>query len=394
MDDSTVPSNFPPDPAPDRSLPSQPFHGESLPLQPPPPFSSFYAMTFGQTLERILHLLRAHWKPFLGIGLLPVGFLFAFQSLFFFATYLAGAFAHPNPRLNTPVLLWTVLPAGLLLLPVLLLVYGLYYGASTYASLQADHGLKITVGEALGHSWSRIGRYLWLTLLRGLIIAIPMFVILLIFLIASPFLVLGHSVTANPALVFLLVPIGALLFLGGLVYSIYISLRLSLAFSACVQENLTARQSITLSGALTRGAKGRIFLVVLVIYAISYVCLMAAYTLMGILIFAVGAFANLGDLQHASPLAIAMIALASLFSLAVFFLWMGLLLPAYSIAFARPLPRSVPTQKPSCLGALLSPVSRRSLSPDRAGRRTRCAPGARPSPIAPSHSFIHHPLLL
>ena len=335
MDDSTVPSKFPPDPAPGRSLPNHPFHGESQPLQPPPPYSSFYGMTFGQTLERILHLLRVHWKPLLGIGLLPVGFLFAFQSLFFFATYLAGAFAHPNnPRLNTPVLLWTVLPAGLLLLPVLLLVYSLYYGASTYASLQADHGLKVTLGDALGHSWSRIGRYLWLTLLRGLIIAIPMIVILLVFLIASPFLVLGHSVTASPALVFLLVPIGALLFLGGLVYSIYISLRLSLAFSACVQENLTARQSITLSGALTRGAKGRIFLVVLVVYAISYACLMTAYTLIGILVFAVGAITSLGDLQHASPWAIALIALAGLFSLAVFFLWMALLLPAYSIAFA------------------------------------------------------------
>jgi hypothetical protein len=334
MDDSTVPSKFPPDSAPDRSLPTQPLHGESLPLQPPPPYPSFYGMTFGQTLERILHLLRAHWKPFLVIGLLPVGLLFAFQSLFFFASYLAGAFAHSAPRLNTPVFLWTVLPAGLLFLPVLLLVYGLYYGASTYASLQADHGLKFTVGDALGHSWSRIGRYAWLTLLRSLIVAIPVIVIILIFLIASPLLILGHSVTANPALVFLLVPIGTLFFLGAFVYSIYISLRLSLAFSACVHENLTARQSITLSGALTRGAKGRIFLVVLVIYAISYACLMVAYSLLGILVFAVGAVANLGDIQHASPLAVAMIALAGLFSLAVFFLWMALLLAAYSIAFA------------------------------------------------------------
>src|SRR6202453_1428395 len=66
MDDSTVPSKFPPDPAPSRSLPNHPFHGASQPLQPPPPYSSFYGMTFGQTLERILHLLRVHWKPLLG----------------------------------------------------------------------------------------------------------------------------------------------------------------------------------------------------------------------------------------------------------------------------------------------------------------------------------------
>jgi membrane-anchored glycerophosphoryl diester phosphodiesterase (GDPDase) len=137
-------------------------------------------------------------------------------------------------------------------------------------------------------------------------------------LIASPLLVLGHNVTANPALVFLLVPIETLFFLDAFVYSIYISLRLSLAFSACVHENLTARQSIILSGAFTRGAKGRIFLVLLVIYALSYTCLMVTYSLVGILVFAIGAAANLGDIQHASPLAVAMIALASLFALAVF----------------------------------------------------------------------------
>ena len=333
MDDATVPAKSPPDSAPDRSLPNQPLHSESLPLQPPP-YPFFYGMTFGQTLERILHLLRAHWKPFLLIGMLPAGFLFAFQSLFFFATYLAGAFTRPTPHLYTPAFLWTVLPAGVLFLPVLLLVYGLYYGASTYASLQADQGLQVTLSDAFGHSWNRIGRYAWLTLLRSLIIAIPMIVILVISLIASPFLILGHSVTAHPALVLLLVPIGTLFFLGAVVYSISISLRLSLAFSACVHENLTARQAITVSGALTRGAKGRIFLVVLVIYATSYVCLMVAYTMIGILVFAVSAVANLGDIQHASPLAVAMIALASLFALAVFFLWMALLLPAYSIAFA------------------------------------------------------------
>ena len=50
--------------------------------------------------------------------------------------------------------------------------------------------------------------------------------------------------------------------------------------------------------------------------------------------FAVGAVAKVGDFQHTAPLAIATIALACFFVLAVFFLWIALLLAAYSIAFA------------------------------------------------------------
>lgn len=324
MVDSSVPSNPPP---------GQSFPAEWRPL-PTPPCPSIYGLTFGQTLERIFHLLRAHWKPFAAIGLLPVGLQFAFESFFFFAFYLAGAFAHPAPRLNTSAILWVVLPAGLLFMPVIFLVYGLYYGASTYASLQADHGLKVTVGDALGHAWSRIGRYAWLMLLGSLILAIPIIVILLVLLVASLLLVLHHDVTANPALLFLLVPVGILFILGAFAYSIYMSLRLSLAFPACVHEILTARQSITRSSTLTRGAKGRIFLVLLVIYAISYALFMIAYALVGILVFAVGAVAKVGDFQHTSPRAIATIALACLCVLAVFFLWFVLLLAAYSIAFA------------------------------------------------------------
>src|ERR1035438_9681596 len=99
-------------------------------------------MTFGQILDRIFRLMRFHWKPFTAIGMLPMLVLFAFYTVFFGALFLAGVFAHPPAQPNTATMLWTVFPLGLLFLPVLLLMYGLYYGASSYATLRADHGFK------------------------------------------------------------------------------------------------------------------------------------------------------------------------------------------------------------------------------------------------------------
>lgn len=330
MADSNVPTG---QPLPVQPLPIQPLPAESLPPQPAAPYAPIFGMTFGQILERVFHLLRAHWKPFIVIGLLPLGFLLAFESIFFGVLYLAGAFTRPTPQLNNTAVLWTVFPAGLLFLPVMLLVYGLYYGATTYASLQADHGLPVTAGDALRHAWSCIGRYSWLMLLRSLIVAIPAIVMMIVVLIAVPLVTLVPNAANNPALLFLLIPLGILFFLGFIVYSIYMGLRLSLAFTACTHENLTAMQSIKRSGVLTRGAKGRIFLVLLVIYAISYAVILVFY-LVGIVVIAIGAVASIGNIQHASPLGIALIAIAGLVVLVFFFLWVALLLAAYSLAFA------------------------------------------------------------
>lgn len=143
-------------------------------------------------------------------------------------------------------------------------------------------------------------------------------------LLLRALLALHQNLTANPQLLCLLVPVGFVFFLGALVYSILMSVRLSLAFPACVHESLTARQSMARSSRLTRGAKGRILFVVL----LSYALLMIADVLVGILVFAVSAVRPGRDFRHSSPLASSTTALACLLVLARFFLWIPLLHPA------------------------------------------------------------------
>jgi len=305
-----------------------------------PPFGHVMPMTFGQILDRIFRLTRANIWPFLAIGIFPIFVVIAFEAVVFGVLFLAGFFAHfpahPNP--DPTVVLWIVVPFFLLFLPLMFVVYGLYYGASTYTAVQADHGMKVTANEAFRHAWSRLGRYIWLYVLRSLIIAIPIMVMALLFAVGGLLLGLipaisSQGATPDPALLFFLIPLAIIFYIGAIVYAIIMGLRYSLAFPACAHENITAVQALKRSGKLTSGAKGRIFLMALVIYAIGYAAMMIVYAV-GMFLFAIGALAVGGHVQAHLVLAITLAVIAGLVILILIFLWTALLMAAYSIAFA------------------------------------------------------------
>jgi hypothetical protein len=296
-------------------------------------------MTFGQILDRIFRLVRANVRPFLAIGIFPIFVVIAFEAAVFGALFLAGFFAHfpahPNP--DPTVFIWTIVPIYLLFMPIMFIVYGLYYGASTYAAVQADHGMKVTAGEAFRHAWSKLGRYIWLYFLRVLIIALPILAGVLVIGLGALLLVYFSSnrdlSNPSPAALFFLIPLAILFYIGAFVYAILMSLRYALAFPACVHENITASQALKRSGKLTNGAKGRIFLTVLVIYAIAYAAMLILEAVALVLV-AFGALAVGGHVQAHLPLTITLAVIAGIVILALIFLWSALLMAAYSIAFA------------------------------------------------------------
>jgi len=315
-----------------------------LPPYPPapgmPPFGHVSPMTFGQILDRIFRLTRANIRPFLAIGIFPIVVAIGFEAVIIGVLFLAGLFAHfpahPNP--DPTVALWIIVPFFLLFIPIMFVVYGLYYGASTYTAVQADHAMKVTAGEAFRHAWSRLGRYIWLYVLRSLIIALPILIVALLFGLFALLLGLipvltNHGGSADPAALLFLIPLGILFYLGAIVYAIIMSLRYSLAFPACVHENITAGQALKRSGALTKGARGRIFLMALVIYAIGYAAVMILY-FVGFFLFAIGALLVGGNPQAHLALTITLAVIACLVLLVVIFLWSALLMAAYSITFA------------------------------------------------------------
>ncbi len=322
------------------------------PLAPPaPPAGYVFPMTFGQILDRIFRLVRSHLRPFLAIGVFPFSVVIVFEAVFFGGLFFAGVFKHPPAQPNVAAMLSIVVPVGLLFIPAMFVMYGLYYGASTYAAVQADNNLYVTSGEAFRHAWSKLGRYVWLMVLRSLIVAIPIFVVALAVGVGGLLLGLfAKGANPNPAALFFLIPLLILFYLGAIVYAILMSLRLSLAFPACVREDLTAMQAIKRSGVLTNGAKERIFLVLLIIYAISYAFVMVLYVV-GLFAFAIAAIAHasfnvwvhggtlaagvLTGPEHATSwVTIALAVIGVLVVLALVFLWSAVLMAAYSTAFA------------------------------------------------------------
>jgi hypothetical protein len=191
---------------------------------------------------------------------------------------------------NLWFLLWLVPPALFLYFAVFV-VYAIYSAAVSYAVVRTHRGQTVTIAEAWAVAWQRGKRYVWLMFLLMLILAGPIYLVLgvlgsigAIFAFSA-----AHANPVAPFLLFALSPMFMLLNLGAQVYMVLMFLRFGLAVPASVMENLPAAEALKRSVALTRGAKGRIFVVLLVMYAASFVLIMACEIVVFV-VFGIGAF--------------------------------------------------------------------------------------------------------
>ena len=239
-----------------------------LPLSP---------MTFSQLLDRIYRLLRANLRLLVGIASVPTGAFFALYGVMAAILLMVGP-----QRLATmapDAVLRFAIPAALIACVPVGAVFALYLAAACHAATRADAGVRATLGESYAAAWKHAGRYLLLLLLMYLVAFLPLLLLELAVFGGTGLFAFGKA-QISPGL-FALIPVAFLLYLAAYVYGVVMAMRLSLAFPASVVEGLTARAALKRSGQLTQGAKGRIFLVLLVVYACTYVLFLA--------LFAVGA---------------------------------------------------------------------------------------------------------
>jgi hypothetical protein len=270
-------------------------------------------MTFGEILDRIYRLMRTNLRLFLDIASVPAAaLLMVFLPVIGFmlvavGPQLRGQASPPAPFPS--VLAGIFILLGNLVFPV---IYALYMPAASYAAAQADLGIAVTLREAYDVGWHRFGRYLWLMILGVLCIIVPVMTCVLVIVLGGVLLHVTIGVSPDSSVAFLLIPLGVLLYIAATVYSVLILLRFSLAYSVCVVEELPAWASLQRSVQLTKGAKGRIFLVLLVVYALTYLVSMVCIAIF----FAVGALvalvAILAHLTQGSPVFIMLIGLAVL----------------------------------------------------------------------------------
>jgi hypothetical protein len=261
------------------------------------------ALTFGQILDRIFHLMRTHLKLFLGIAGVPAVAVLLFMAAMtgFIVKMIAAQFAG-NPAVP-PVFPAHYIMFILISEPFLLLVYALYLPAAIHAAVQANLGVTVTFREAYRVAWSHFGRYLWLMILWTLYLLVPIAVVAAAIGVGTAFAWMHHppanaSISGFPLF---LIPLILLMYLCIIVYSILILLRFALAYPASVEENLTAWASLRRSAQLTRGSKGRIFLAILVVYAAVYAVQLVCTLVLGVIASLVALGAMLAHVAAGSP---------------------------------------------------------------------------------------------
>jgi hypothetical protein len=290
-------------------------------------------MTISQILDRTFRLLRSNFWRLIGIAAVPCA-LILFIVLAMEAVFFAPIIAQwPNPA--PEAMFESNMPGFALLVAIVFIlsaaIFGIYMAATCHASTQADYGIKVTFRQAYGMAWNRLGRHIWLLFWIYLRSFLPL---LAIYILSAGGIGLLAVTKATPTLMaFLLFP-ALLLLIPAFVYGILQMLRLSLAFPACVEEGLTARASIEQSMRLTQGAKGRIFLVALIIYAILYAAMMAV-ELIVMLLGSIGVFAAAGlHIQSFNPWGYVAIGFAGLAFACLMVLWMALTYAALTTALS------------------------------------------------------------
>lgn len=227
----------------------------------------------GEILDRAVQLYRSRFLVFLGISLVPtVMVLVPFCCFFLFLAWLGSNSKSPPAEASAK------LAADVFLVSIRLLALAMYAAIAALAMAALSHsvsrvylGENITIRDAYKAVWRRGWRYFWLLILEGLIAGVaPMAVwIAVVSTSAIAAVSLQKAGLGNPDTLLGLTVV--LLIVALACYFFWMLLRLSLAFPACVIEEIGAWAAIKRSRRLSNGTKGRIVVLYLLGAVLSWI---------------------------------------------------------------------------------------------------------------------------
>jgi hypothetical protein len=236
--------------------------------------SNLRPLTLGEILDRTAQLYRTNFLLFAGISAVYAGALLVLGLL---QIGLSETLSALHTTLQLRWLTWTTTGIAMLLS---FLLYGAVVAAISRAVAWVHLGQPATIRGAYLSIQPRLGRYLWLMTLTGLIVFSPIMLLYGGYFGTMAYYVKGfgtdpaaqQAAMSNPqtliifgvasaAFCLLMIPVG--------IYTALMGLRYSLAVPACVVEDMNARAAIRRSIELAKGAWGRIFLLALLIGAIK-----------------------------------------------------------------------------------------------------------------------------
>jgi uncharacterized membrane protein len=229
-------------------------------------------MSLGEILDRTAQLYRTNFSLLVGIAAIYAGVVLVLNLVQIGVGALLG---HLHMTRQVPLV---TLAFIVVMVPLIFIFAGAAVAANNRAVAWINLGQPATIRGAYRGILPRLGRYLWLMTMVAFFIYLPFVVIFtgyFIFLFAyvrPKGLFAPGGGNANPQATAVLVIVTLAFFLlsmAALVYAIFMALRYSLAIPASVIEDLKARTAIKRSIELTKGSRGRIFILLLLILVIE-----------------------------------------------------------------------------------------------------------------------------
>ncbi len=230
--------------------------------------------TLGEILDRTTQLYRRNFWLFAGVAALPVGTMIALGGLA--GVFGVSAFAAARGGSQTFAFLGLTLLAVLLVaVPLYLAAYVFSAAGLTQAAVNAHRGEKLIIRGVLKSVGPRFWTYLWFLVLQGILVAlIP--VLAAGGIIAPPIYFAsrgGAGLATGVAIGFVVVLVGV----AAIGVIVWLALSFSMGMAACVVERKTAWESLKRSWNLSKGTRGRIFVLFLLVLALTMVMSMIAY---------------------------------------------------------------------------------------------------------------------
>jgi hypothetical protein len=228
-------------------------------------------MSLGEILDRTAQLYRTNFLLFAGISAMYAGVVLVLNLG---QLGLNVLLLHLHLAKDVPLVTLGFL---VVIVPLVIICAIVAVAANNRAVAWVNLGQPATIVGAYKSILPRLGRYIWLSLIMGVIVYTPFVVIfggylLFVLVYVKQHKMFGAAAGTDPsaAMVVGLISLGFIvLAMAWMVYAILMGLRYSLAIPACVVEDVKAREAIRRSIELSKGSRGRIFMLGLLIVAIQ-----------------------------------------------------------------------------------------------------------------------------
>lgn len=230
---------------------------------------ALHPSTLSEILDRTAQIYRIRFLVFLGIAAIPTATLLALGGGIVLIVVWLGS-AGDGHASTVAAGFVAVAGLGLLTALALLAVTALATAALNHAAACVYLGRAITIRGSYKAVWQRGWRFIGLFVVQAIAIWVLPFGAWFVLVMLSAGLG-ALAQTAGLGGGGLIVLGGVLVVIGLVVYGFWMALRLSLAFPACVVEQVDVWDALRRSAALARGTKGRILLLYLLGMALNWI---------------------------------------------------------------------------------------------------------------------------